>query len=91
MHASQKYEAVSLMLLAAIRQMSMYLLCPYPSTRQILRTALARFPSERRLVQGPPYSAYCPWLAIAGLIFTGILVLWNINGALIMGALCRRT
>lgn len=34
---------------------------------------------------GPPYSAYCPWLAIGGLIFTGILVLWNINGALIMG------
>jgi hypothetical protein len=28
----------------------------------------------------------CNWLSIGGLIFTGILVLWNCNGALIIGA-----
>lgn len=37
-------------------------------------------------VQGPPYSVVCNWLSIGGLIFTGILVLWNVNGALIIGA-----
>jgi AGZA family xanthine/uracil permease-like MFS transporter len=36
---------------------------------------------------GPPYSVVCNWLSIGGLIFTGILVLWNCNGALIIGIL----
>ena len=33
----------------------------------------------------PPYDIFCPWLGIGGLIFTGILLLWNINGAFIVG------
>lgn len=34
---------------------------------------------------GPPYGPVCPWLAVGGLLFTGILMCWNINGATIMG------
>eukprot|EP00775_Hariotina_reticulata_P004113 gene4113-4359_t len=34
---------------------------------------------------GPPYSCICPWLAVGGLLFTSILLIWNINGAFIMG------
>ncbi|KAK9805952.1 hypothetical protein WJX73_008142 [Symbiochloris irregularis] len=33
----------------------------------------------------PPYDIFCPWLGIGGLVFTGILLLWNINGAFIFG------
>lgn len=36
---------------------------------------------------GPPFGAQCNWLALGGLIFTGILMVWQINGALIMGIL----
>jgi AGZA family xanthine/uracil permease-like MFS transporter len=34
---------------------------------------------------GPPFGVVCPWLSVAGLVFTGILLCWNINGAFIMG------
>ena len=34
---------------------------------------------------GPPFGPVCPWLSVAGLIFTGILLVWNINGAFIAG------
>jgi adenine/guanine/hypoxanthine permease len=34
---------------------------------------------------GPPYSVVCPWMAVGGLILTSILMIWNINGAFIIG------
>jgi hypothetical protein len=37
---------------------------------------------------GPPFGVVCPWLSVAGLVFTGILLCWNINGAFIMGGWC---
>eukprot|EP00198_Chlamydomonas_reinhardtii_P009149 XP_001698486.1 xanthine/uracil/vitamin C permease [Chlamydomonas reinhardtii] len=43
------------------------------------------FNSCRMYQDGPPYSVVCPWLSVGGLIFTAILLCWNINGAFIMG------
>jgi hypothetical protein len=37
---------------------------------------------------GPPYSVVCPWMATGGLIFTSILMLWNINGGGLGPLLC---
>jgi AGZA family xanthine/uracil permease-like MFS transporter len=34
---------------------------------------------------GPPYGVICPWLALGGLIFTALLMVWGINGAFIIG------
>ncbi|KAI8469218.1 MAG: xanthine/uracil/vitamin C permease [Monoraphidium minutum] len=34
---------------------------------------------------GPPFGPICPWLALGGLIFTAILLVWNISGAFIAG------
>lgn len=34
---------------------------------------------------GPPYSVICPWLSTGGLIFTGLLLVWDVHGALIIG------
>ncbi|WIA12239.1 hypothetical protein OEZ85_012305 [Tetradesmus obliquus] len=34
---------------------------------------------------GPPYSVVCPWLAVAGLLVTCVLLVWNVNGAFIIG------
>jgi AGZA family xanthine/uracil permease-like MFS transporter len=36
---------------------------------------------------GPPFGLSCPWLALGGLIFTGILMCWQLNGALLAGIL----
>jgi adenine/guanine/hypoxanthine permease len=36
---------------------------------------------------GAPFGLQCNWLALGGLIFTGILMIWNLNGAFIIGIL----
>lgn len=36
---------------------------------------------------GAPFGVQCNWLALGGLIFTGILLVWELNGALIAGIL----
>lgn len=36
---------------------------------------------------GAPFGCQCNWLALGGLIFTGILMVWELNGALIAGIL----
>lgn len=42
--------------------------------------------SEHRATDaGPPYGPICPWLALGGLIFTALLMVWGINGAFIIG------
>ncbi|PNH13010.1 Adenine/guanine permease AZG1 [Tetrabaena socialis] len=43
------------------------------------------FNSCRMYFDGPPYSVVCPWLSLGGLIFTAILLCYNISGAFIMG------
>lgn len=43
------------------------------------------FNSCQLYFDGPPYSVICPWLAVGGLIFTAILMLWDIHGAFIIG------
>ncbi|KAF8071270.1 AZG1 [Scenedesmus sp. PABB004] len=43
------------------------------------------FNSCAMYMDGPPYSCVCPWLAVGGLLFTAILMIWNVNGAMIMG------
>lgn len=39
------------------------------------------------LLDLPPYGPVCPWLAVGGLVFTAILMLWNIPAAFIAGTL----
>lgn len=34
---------------------------------------------------GPPFGPICPWLALGGLLFTAILLVWNVSGAFIAG------
>ena len=36
---------------------------------------------------GAPFGCQCNWLALGGLIFTGMLLIWELNGALIAGIL----
>lgn len=43
------------------------------------------FNSCRMRLDGPPFSVVCPWLSTGGLIFTAILLIWNIDGAFIIG------
>jgi hypothetical protein len=40
---------------------------------------------------GPPYSCVCPWLAVGGLLFTAILLIWNINGGYCCVAVTARS
>ncbi|KIZ07632.1 putative MFS transporter, AGZA family, xanthine/uracil permease [Monoraphidium neglectum] len=34
---------------------------------------------------GAPFGPICPWLALGGLLFTAILLVWNVSGAFIAG------
>lgn len=43
------------------------------------------FNSCRMRFDGPPFSVVCPWLSTGGLIFTAILLIWNVDGAFIIG------
>lgn len=57
---------------------------PYLSDGTLGETGLG-FNSCEMYFAGPPYGPVCPWLAVGGLIFTGLLVVWNIPGAFIIG------
>ncbi|KAL4858275.1 Adenine/guanine permease AZG1 [Chlorella vulgaris] len=39
------------------------------------------------LLTAPPYGPVCPWLSVGGLVFTAILMLWNVPGAFLAGCL----
>ncbi|PSC74630.1 adenine guanine permease AZG1 [Micractinium conductrix] len=39
------------------------------------------------LLNLPPYGPVCPWLSVGGLVFTSILMLWNVPSAFLTGCL----
>ncbi|KAK9830128.1 hypothetical protein WJX72_009909 [[Myrmecia] bisecta] len=84
-----------------LRDMGVIVAAPYPTLTKLASTlpygpdgwgssqftSGVTFNSCVMYFDGPPFSVFCPWLSIGGLVFTGILLLWNINGAFIFGIL----